>query len=667
MRLDTMLIPHAFVEVSADGLVATSHSPWLELVVSGGAPSGCWIEIGYRASYLDHLVRPLIRFETAGVIEHAVMSAPLFGRTTWIGRVPEATQRILISPVDRAGPFGFEIEGIRRVSPFSLIMRAFRNDMQSSCMSIGARLINAPRESRQVLMFARGGRSMADYTHWRSERLRPFDPAGMDAPRRSADRPVHVRFVFDSQVGSISRQTPIVASLLATSGIDWSLFLPPGADVADLVCGGLHDRMVMASTLADPTIGLGADDLVARLDPSVKMPNFALWVLAEAAAREEAADCFYGDEEVAGADGCFSDVQLKPDWSPDLEAGLGYLGQPVFWRVKTVRRMSAMTTTDFETQDWRRLALAQTTATQVYHIRRILAATPAKPASRGRPSAFSNATARAEHRVSIIIPTRNQLPLLKTLLKGLRQAANDPILEIVLVDNGSKPSVHAFYKSLANDPRIKILSMPGPFNFSAMCNEAAQQARGDCLVFLNNDIEVLSPDWLDPLVAHAMRPDIGAVGARLLFPDSSIQHAGVVVGMGGLADHVSHGAPADYAGYLARFRVAHEVGAVTGACIAVEARKFHAVKGFDAQNLPVELNDIDLCLRLAAAGWRTLMCPQSLLVHHQSATRGFSFRPFRRYARERASFQENWLHMIRDDPFFHPALSLFSSEPALDG
>ena len=130
---------------------------------------------------------------------------------------------------------------------------------------------------------------------------------------------------------------------------------------------------------------------------------------------------------------------------------------------------------------------------------------------------------------------------------------------------------------------------------------------------------------------------------------------------------MSHGAPRDYLGYLGRLGVAHEVCAVTGACIAVEARKFHLVGGFDIEQFPVELNDIDLCLRLANAGWRTLMCPQSVLIHHQSATRGFSFRPFERYGRERRHFRDTWAKVIRDDPYFHPALSLFSPEPALDG
>jgi GT2 family glycosyltransferase len=275
--------------------------------------------------------------------------------------------------------------------------------------------------------------------------------------------------------------------------------------------------------------------------------------------------------------------------------------------------------------------------------------------------------AAASPSVSIIIPTKNQLPLLKACLNGLRFETGYPIIEILIVDNGSDASVQAYYATLRDDPRIRIMPMPGRFNFSTMCNAAAAQAKGECLVFLNNDMSVVSPDWLGVLAALVMRPDVGAAGARLLFPDGALQHAGVVVGMGGYADHVSHGAPGDHVGYLGRLGVVHEVSAVTGACIAIEARKFHAVEGFDAERFPVELNDIDLCLRLARAGWRTIMSPQSVLIHHQSATRGFSFRPFERYGLERGHFRNLWADVIRDDPFFHPALSLFSPEPALDG
>lgn len=668
MSLSARLVPYSSVEVTAEGLFATTDRPWLELVFAGRAPSGCWVRISYRASYLDDLVRPLIAFETPSGDEWDVMRAALFGRACWIGRVPERTRRILINPVDRPGPFGFEIEGVEPVSRLSLLARGLRRNPRTAAMALGARLIHARRETRQALMFACGGVRMENYAQWREAHHRSFEPEGLDAPRRPTDRQPHLRFVLGREDCPLTRETPLVASLLASGADHWSLCLPHGADISGLAGGELAGRLVCAPADADLLIDdLCGADLVARLDPSFRVPDYAPGVLAEAALRHGEADCFYGDEDRQSPQGLPVSPQLKPDWSPQFEAHLAYLGAPVFWRVDRVRQMRAITTAGFDTAAWRREALEQATPAQVRHIRRILATGRVMPPLRRRPEPRRHAPPDKPVGVSIIIPTRNQLALLRDCLDGLRFKTTYPISEILIVDNGSDAPVHAFYAELAGDPRIRIMHRPGRFDFSAMCNAAAAHARGECLVFLNNDISIVTPGWLAPLVAEAMRPSIGAVGARLLFPDGSLQHAGVAVGMGGYADHVSHGRPGDYAGYLDRLGVPHEVGAVTGACIAVEARKFHAVQGFDAERYPVELSDIDLCLRLAAAGWTSLMRPDAVLVHHQSATRGFSFRPFRRYGLERGHFRAMWRDAIRDDPFFHPALSPFSTEPALDG
>src|SRR3954451_1083957 len=169
------LIPHANVQHTPRGLVAATSAPWLELVLPDGIPSGRWIRLAYRTSFLDHLVRPLIRFETAQGVEWDVMRAALFGRAVWIGRVPEQTTRILISPVDQPGLFGFEIEYCRPVHRMRLLRRALRTDHKTTAMALGARLINARQETRQALMFSRGGIAIARYARWRAGRSRPYN------------------------------------------------------------------------------------------------------------------------------------------------------------------------------------------------------------------------------------------------------------------------------------------------------------------------------------------------------------------------------------------------------------------------------------------------------------------------------------------------------------
>ena len=663
------LVPYAGVTQTSAGLVATTSAPQLELVLPQGVPGGCWISLTYRTSFLDHLVRPLIMFETSAGLDWDVMSAGVFGRTGWIGRVPDDAHRILISPVDQPGPFGFEIEGCQIVARWRLLARALRNDLQTAAMALGARFILARQETRQALMFARGGVAMAHYARWRAARSRAFEPFGLDAPRFDADGSPHVCFVIMAD----ARRTcvdgwPMIQSLLVSSFENWSLRIVGDASVISPVPARLASRTTVVpegTGLACALTGLARDDLVICAQASDRIADFALPVVAAAAVRQAGADCLYGDEDALDESGQPVAPRFKPDWSPVFEAAQAYLGRPVFWRARFLAQM-ADGPVWFDTPAWRQSALRACAARQVWHIRRVLmtcAAVPKHAAPRRKRCGLPSAGTPF---VSIIIPTRDQLALLKECLDGLLRQTGYPSFEIVIVDHESAASTLAFYKTLV-DPRIRILPASGRFNFSAMCNAGASVAAGDCLVFLNNDISIIDPDWLTCLVMQAMRPDAGAVGARLLFSTGKIQHAGVTVGLGGYADHTSHGAAADAGGYLGRLSGLHEASAVTGACIAVETCKFQAVGGFNADNLPVELNDIDLCLRLKARGWTTLMCPDAVLVHHQSASRGFSYRPFTRYGQERRYFRGQWRHVIRDDPYFHPALSLFSVTPALDG
>jgi GT2 family glycosyltransferase len=184
------------------------------------------------------------------------------------------------------------------------------------------------------------------------------------------------------------------------------------------------------------------------------------------------------------------------------------------------------------------------------------------------------------------------------------------------------------------------------------------------LVFLNNDVVIIDRNWLKEMVGWAIRGDVGVVGAKLLFPNDTIEHAGVVLGHGSLAGHIYHRQPAGECGYLGQLTVPHVVGAVTGACLAIERSKFQTIGGFD-EALKVEFNDIDLCLRATQRGWATVWTPHAMLYHLQSASRGYPLKPHQVFRAERDYFLKRWAHVIRDDRFFHPALSLFSHKPAL--
>jgi GT2 family glycosyltransferase len=220
-------------------------------------------------------------------------------------------------------------------------------------------------------------------------------------------------------------------------------------------------------------------------------------------------------------------------------------------------------------------------------------------------------------------------------------------------------------QQIADEPRTTVLHRPGPFNFSGLSNEGARATTAPVLLFLNNDIAMLEARWLKAMVRWAIKPEIGVVGAKLLFPTGVIQHAGVVLGMGGIAGHVYLRSAEGHRGYLSELTVPREVTAVTAACIAIERSKFEAVGGFDAENLPVDLNDMDLCLRVGEHGWTNLWTPQATLIHHQSGTRGIDPDPFVLYRKERTYFAKRWANVMRDDPYFHPGLSLYAHDVAL--
>jgi GT2 family glycosyltransferase len=234
-----------------------------------------------------------------------------------------------------------------------------------------------------------------------------------------------------------------------------------------------------------------------------------------------------------------------------------------------------------------------------------------------------DASARPSGRVSIIIPFRDRAELLQNCLRSLRGSSYRDY-ETVLVDNGSgEPRTQRLLWRLAGRRGVQVVDCPGPFNFSRLCNEGARRAGGDYLLFLNNDTEVLDPDWLEQLLAPAGQPGVGAVGATLLYPDRTIQHAGIFPRRDGLWTHPYRGLPADHAGDRGELLRVRSVPAVTAACLLVRRDRFVVLGGFD-EALPLTFGDVDLCCRLRRLGLLVLVTPYARLFHYESLSRGWA-------------------------------------------
>jgi len=270
-------------------------------------------------------------------------------------------------------------------------------------------------------------------------------------------------------------------------------------------------------------------------------------------------------------------------------------------------------------------------------------------------------------RVSVVVPNRNAFRLFRQMAEGLYEATDYPDFEVIVVDNGSTdPDTLALYDKLKQQHANFTLDMtPGPFNFSRQINRGVALAKGDAFLLLNNDIEVTSPNWLSEMVGCLAYPDVGVVGARLLYPWGALQHAGVVVGLAGLAGHWYGHRPADFPGPMGRLAVRSTMSAVTGACMLISRACWDATGLFDEQNFAVAYNDVDFCLRAREAGFRTVYTPFATLTHHESATRGRDDRgPNRsRFLRDQAALLDR--HGTEDylDPVMSPWRDRETSEP----
>ena len=270
--------------------------------------------------------------------------------------------------------------------------------------------------------------------------------------------------------------------------------------------------------------------------------------------------------------------------------------------------------------------------------------------------------------VSIIIPTRNGFELLKQCIDSILDKTSYGNYDILVIDNGSdEDDSIAYLELIEEDERIQILRDESPFNYSALNNKAALIAKGEYLAFLNNDVEVISPEWLEEMVMHAAHSDIGAVGAKLLYPNGLVQHSGVVLGLGGVAGHVGINFPSNHHGHIGRLMLCSNFSAVTAACMVVSKEKFIKVGMFNETALAVAFNDVDLCLRLDDLGYRTLLTPFVQLYHHESASRGLEDTPEKknRLQRESDYMYETWGDRILKDKYYSSNLSLSKSDFSL--
>ena len=439
-------------------------------------------------------------------------------------------------------------------------------------------------------------------------------------------------------------------------------------------------------------------DFIVLLDHDDELRPHSLYWIAKTIINNSDVILIYSDEDKIDEHNQRFSPFFKPDWNPDLLCSQNYICHLVALRSQAFKDIGGFRKGFEGSQDWDLLLriTENLPVEKIVHIPRILyhwranststaacsdnksyAQSAAQKALQehferkgmnAKPVSLPNGYFQSKQKtglpsITVIIPTRNGGKVLERCIDSIqRRTFYDREFNLLVVDNDSDdPNTLNLLINLQNKyENLNVLPDPAPFNFSAINNQAAKNIESRVLVFLNDDTEIESPDWLSELSRNAIRPEIGAVGGKLLYPNGTIQHAGIILGIGGVAGHAFRTFPAEYSGQMNRANLPHNVSAVTGACLAIEREKFFSVGGFDEKHLSVAFNDVDLCLKLTEKHLRNLYLPQVILKHHESYSRGLEDTPEKqkRFQREIKFMQHRWGPLLKNDPSFNQNFSL---------
>ncbi len=453
---------------------------------------------------------------------------------------------------------------------------------------------------------------------------------------------------------------------------------------------------------SNAAVELATGDYVALLDHDDTLAPFALFEMVSALNANPGADFLYSDEDKLDMQGQRVEPNFKPDWSPETLRSRNYICHLVVLRRSLFDAVGGFRPGFDGAQDHDLVLRATERADAVVHVPRVLyhwrMHALSTAANKGSKTYAFDAGKRAvgEHLrrlgidasvhdgavlgtyqvvyhlrsqplVSVIVPNKDAPDMLARCVDSLSKGSYANY-ELVIVENGStRPETHAYYRELTKQPHVRVVEWTKPFNYAAVNNFAASQAKGDLLLFLNNDTEGINPDWLESMVKVAVQPGVGAVGAKLYYADDTIQHAGIVVGMGGVAGHSHLFYPREAAGYMQRLRITQNVAAVTGACLLMPRAVFAEVGGFD-EGFVLAFNDVDLCLAVLAKGHRVVWTPDAELYHLESKTRGYEDTAEKqaRFKREYDLFLGKWGAFLKaGDPYYSPHFRLDRQDFAL--
>jgi GT2 family glycosyltransferase len=673
---------------------------------SGELPTG-WVAIDFEIASPDgRALEPVLYVDDGnGMREETCVRLPPTQSRRFRGlvKLPERVHALRLDPMDKPGEFELGCLLVREVtreraalSTISAMARAAGSNPSRTrrALARGIRTLRAEGWGglkREIRDRALAPEARSDYATWiqQYDKLEELDRKQIALCSASLAQSVSfcvvVRMEPSDAPEALAATIKSITGQIYPSwrGVIWGADPRNAAATADArwdICGAAGWEGLLAKASQTLLLFLRAGDQLAE---------HALFCFADAMLRQTTAVAAYADEDQLRG-GVRVEPWFKPDFSPYRLWSQDYIGPRLaFRREAMIARMRQVADQD----DALYRLLLSLSPHEVAHVPRILAHVPVSSAApRCPPESVLTAhlgrvapladlasgnlpgTFRVKWRsesvaplVSIIIPTKDRADLLRGCIESIVSRTDYPRVEIIVIDNGSKEDVACRYlRALESQDGVRVLRHPGEFNYSEINNTAVREAAGSVLVFLNNDIEIRSEDWLRELVGWATRQDVGAVGCLLRYGSGQVQHGGVVIGRGGVAGHAYVDFPGDAAGYRGALQVVREVGAVTAACMAIRKEVFEQVGGFDEQIL-VAFNDVDLCLRIRKTGRAILYTPFVDIVHFESVSRGADAAPEKqeRLAREIQIVKEKHGSALRDDAFHNPNLSLELDAPEL--
>lgn len=468
----------------------------------------------------------------------------------------------------------------------------------------------------------------------------------------------------------------------------------------------VSERPLGISENTNAALAIAAGEYVVFADHDDLLAEFALYECVKMINEYPDADLIYSDEDKVTMDGkTYFQPHFKSDYNPDLLCSMNYICHLVMVKRDLQQRAGGLDPAFDGAQDYDFILRCTELAEDICHVPKVLYHWRAHPDSTAEDPASKRYAFEAGRRavqahydrlgiparvvmgeypglyrtyygipdpeplISVIIPNKDHTEDLDKCLRSILEKSRYPSVEFIIVENNStEEKTFAYYRKLeASHPNIRVVRWEGAFNYSKINNFGVQYAKGEYLLFLNNDTEIRNPDCLEELLGPCLRDEVEAVGARLYYGDGTIQHAGVVIGFGGIAGHAFVGAPGNDNGYFSRIICAADVSAVTAACMMVKRRIFEAVGGFD-EELAVAFNDIDFCLKIRSLGGLIVYNPYAEAYHYESRSRGYEDTPEKiaRFHREADEFLRRWPDILQEgDPYYNPNLTLEKADFSL--